>query len=758
MAEYFKGTLLASPVVRGSSGDTYGTHHSVLGVGGYMEVKTISERDQIPVNDISGIDYDGVSSGQRRLGMLVHVLEDSVIYRLLPRINNSNISLSQWNALTDQEKINELSNNDNWHVLNLEGGTTSNASISNRFRQENANFDIGDVVGYDGSEFVRVNSTISTTIEPLGFITSNELDEETSEYEFNIVFAGYIDTTNFTDSDGNSLTGGSKYYLSSSYGKITLNEPTGNDEVSKPMLVTIGDNEGIVLQYRGRLISDEPVSQEEFDSYTGETQTVLDGTVTGATNAGFFSGYTGEQTLNITYGSSEYNGEYISQYNYYYRDISGNVRLGAPVDEIKRRGYVRTEFPVVKSWIYNYDISGENQVGWIFVDGDVRENIGEYVDVYRYYDPTLGEPFILDEWEIGTYTGETGINIDVSGSLYTGDTYTNGSPVYRDKHGRDLRFRIIKSTDESVLNVHYDDNFIYLSGATLTGGTDQQTYNLSSPATCTVGGIPEGTVLTGLTAFELFEKILVPEKFGTLTSPSLSTSLSPSTTLYEINCTISSLSVNGNFNRGCINPQYCSDSDKRVGQAYEYEYTGDQVSGVYSSTSNTISKSLTDYTVQQGTKEWSVTVNYQEGVQPKGSDGSEYDYACPPGSLTNTSCIVGAYPLYGTTSSITSLSKQSLVNMSTANNVQMTLVSETGGNKQKFDIPDTWLNSRPLAGVCQYNTASSQWEYPGGSQDASLDVWSTSSTTHNIQGNTVDYTQYTYNGVDRGTVCIRLVF
>ncbi|MFW6247068.1 MAG: hypothetical protein ACOC22_02735, partial [bacterium] len=155
MAEYFRGTLLASPVVRGSSGDTYGTHHSVLGVGGYIEVKTITERNSLPINDVSGIDFDGISSGQRRLGMLVHVLEEGVIYRLLPQINNINISLSEWNSLSEQDKLDELENNDNWHELDL-GSAGSNNNISNKFSQDGVNFDVGDVVGFDGTDFVRV--------------------------------------------------------------------------------------------------------------------------------------------------------------------------------------------------------------------------------------------------------------------------------------------------------------------------------------------------------------------------------------------------------------------------------------------------------------------------------------------------------------------------------------------------------------------------------------------------------------------------
>lgn len=747
MAEYFRGTLLASPVVRGSSGDTYGTHHSVLGVGGYIEVKTITERNSLPINDVSGIDFDGISSGQRRLGMLVHVLEEGVIYRLLPQINNINISLSEWNSLSEQDKLDELENNDNWHELDL-GSAGSNNNISNKFSQDDVSFDVGDVVGFDGTDFVRVSSLSAGDIEPLGFVTS--LTNPTGNtYEFRIVYAGYIDTSSIIDVDDNPLSQGNVYYLSSDEGKITYIEPTDITEVSKPMLIQLEDDRGIVLQYRGFLNSDQPVSISEFDK-----------TVTGATNIGYFSGFTGVQTLSISTTDSDYSGDYNSLYNYYYRDDSGVIRIGSPstVNDY-RRGYVSTDLSSTKSWVYNTYTGDSNQVGWILVDGDISDSVGDFLSAYQY----TGTPYDVVEWSYtggssndGYYNNGGNLTLDVNGSLYTGDTYNIGGPIFKTKENKELQFRTIKSSDESSIRITHDDNYIYLSGSSGTGGTP--TYNLNSPSTCTVGGIPAGTNLSGYTAFELFQKILAPEMCGTLTSPSFSMSISPSTQLYEIGCEISSLDVNGSFNRGCIDPQYESSSDKRVGPATSYEYTGDQISGTYTCTDNTISKTLSNYVVQQGSQEWGVTVNYEEGVQPLGSEGTPYDDACPSGSLSDTSSIIGTYPIYGTTSSITSLAKQSLVNMATANNIQMELVSEEGGNKQKFDIPDEWLDSRPLQGVCQYNTVSSQWEYPGGSQSASLNIWSTSSTTHTIQGNVVDYNRYTYNGVDRGSVCIRLVF
>jgi hypothetical protein len=114
----------------------------------------------------------------------------------------------------------------------------------------------------------------------------------------------------------------------------------------------------------------------------------------------------------------------------------------------------------------------------------------------------------------------------------------------------------------------------------------------------------------------------------------------------------------------------------------------------------------------------------------------------------------GVYPLFATTVGITTLTKQTLLSMSTtpAPVGGMALVAETGGNKQKFETPDAWTAIHPLTNVQTYNTISSAWESTG------LGTWTTSSTTETIQGNIVNYTRYTYNGSDRGSVQIRLVF
>ena len=70
---------------------------------------------------------------------------------------------------------------------------------------------------------------------------------------------------------------------------------------------------------------------------------------------------------------------------------------------------------------------------------------------------------------------------------------------------------IIKQCSSSI--VGSGDTVVTQSGDTVVIFTDagEQTYNLASPSVIPLGGICSGTVLTGKTAFELFEELLVPE-------------------------------------------------------------------------------------------------------------------------------------------------------------------------------------------------------------------------------------------------------
>jgi len=481
MTQYFSGTLLASPIVRGSSGDTYGTHHSILGVGGFMEVKTIAERDLIPINSISGLYYDGISSGQRRLGMLVYVVEDNNVYQL-------NIDYTQWSASTSLQKINLLADNNKW-VKTF--STTIGEKISKTFYQVGHNFELGYVIAFDSTLNSFQASSISSApdFEPLGIVSEiPDIDN------FTVTFSGYINTTGLLDNDDEPFVGGKLYYLSGNAGLLQSYAPITVGETSKPMIATLSSgNTAIVLQYNSKLIGENGVSIEEFNLYTGITAISLNETITGATNLGVFTGTDAIQSLTISALGSVNDGIYNSLWNYYYRDNSGIIRIGTPSGEPTRRAYV-IQPARNKSFIWNTFTGSSNQVGWILVNGDVEASNGIGLTGITY----SGTPYTEAVWNDGSFYNNGGdLTLDVSGDLNSGSPYNNSGPIYSFKSDNNLNLRSLKSSDEGSLKMYYDNDFIYLNvfhgAGTITGATNG--LNLSNGIVKIGGDIIENTIL-----------------------------------------------------------------------------------------------------------------------------------------------------------------------------------------------------------------------------------------------------------------------
>ena len=64
----------------------HGTHFSHSGVGGYIEFPSLQYIYDIPINGIDCLmNSDGVSSGRRKLGMLVYCIENNKFYQLIPK-------------------------------------------------------------------------------------------------------------------------------------------------------------------------------------------------------------------------------------------------------------------------------------------------------------------------------------------------------------------------------------------------------------------------------------------------------------------------------------------------------------------------------------------------------------------------------------------------------------------------------------------------------------------------------------------------
>jgi len=284
---------------------------------------------------------------------------------------------------------------------------------------------------------------------------------------------------------------------------------------------------------------------------------------------------------------------------------------------------------------------------------------------------------------------------------------------------------------------------------TIDGGGSGGTYTNSDPTPINFPSdddpnIPSGTTFSNKTFPEMMDLMLYPELDPTLTAPSNTFTISPSG-LREIGETITTITLSATFSKGSINPQYTSATPFRSGDPNTYVYTGTGTSN-NASTSLTDTELVTSYTVLQGSNSWTGAVSYDAGPQPKTSKDNDYNSPLPAGTTgVITRTITGVYPAFATTSAIGTLTKQSLQVMTTY--IQVSMVAETGnGDKQTIDIPDAWST---ITGLQQFNTLSGTWD------SISLSSFTTSATTQTIQGNSVNYTKYAYNGSTIGARQLR---
>ena len=444
-------------------------------------------------------------------------------------------------------------------------------------------------------------------------------------------------------------------------------------------------------------------------------------------------------------------------------EAENGVYIASMVDWLRATDFDGSPFGEVVSGSYMWVLSGDTQsnTSWVLTTPDpiVIDTTPLHFVLFGHVADIVAGPGIDVDSSGGTHTvgvvANNGLTSTMTG-VKLGGTLTD-STIINDsrsiKSGIEYGFNETSGfTDNSLITKAFAEALVSSGG----------TYNLDSPSVCLVGGMPIGTPLTGKTAFEILSEILVPVVQPTI-SPEYSNSitLSPSTgSICEIGCTIGTLSVTSTFNRGGYSPVYCGGTPYRTGLPNTHTFTGTGVVGSTGSTSLSVTRSTNNYVVVNGPQGWTTNVTFDAGEQAKSSKGalSTIPAVGAGSAVVRSASIFGAYPIWGTTVAIGTLTKQTLVNMVSANNVEVRLVAEVNPQKQKFQIPCAWLTSRPLSGVQQFNTVSSQWEYPGGSAAASLNIWTTAPATQTIQGNSVGYCNYTFNGVDRSNVCIRLVF
>jgi hypothetical protein len=302
-------------------------------------------------------------------------------------------------------------------------------------------------------------------------------------------------------------------------------------------------------------------------------------------------------------------------------------------------------------------------------------------------------------------------------------------------------------------------NGAYFDVSSIASGIYNTTLDPALKMPAAVGGIPADTsvaFLSGKSFIELFDMLLFPTANPTLTAPTAAFTVSPTTLLYEVSSN-QTLTFTTTFNRGSISPQYSATSPYRSGLPNYYNFTGIGLIDVASSSIPYVHAPI-NVSIGYSTNSWSVVVSHDIGVQPYDNKGNVYSTPLAAGNISAspTIAIEGVYPIFATTIDISTLTKQTLVSMSASPvSLDSSLIGEIGGYKQTFEISTIHT---ALTAIQTFNTVGNIWEYELGTAPLSLTRWDTSTLTKSIQGYSVPYTRYTYNGPIRDSVAIKLIF
>ena len=215
-----------------------------------------------------------------------------------------------------------------------------------------------------------------------------------------------------------------------------------------------------------------------------------------------------------------------------------------------------------------------------------------------------------------------------------------------DEFGTQVPIVVTGATNEYVLTYDISTANIRLKSPASVGAFN---YSGASPTTCSVGGLSANTAIFGLPINDILQCILVPTLSPTLTAPSNTLSITPSTLIYEVGCS-ATICACATLNLGCIDPQYTAASDTRSSGATKYRFssTYNPIPVDYSVSIGCLSYcNPMTFPITYGSNTICSSVGYAGGVQPKNSDGRNY---CSPLSsgLTSTCTYIvnGVYPYF----------------------------------------------------------------------------------------------------------------
>ena len=328
---------------------------------------------------------------------------------------------------------------------------------------------------------------------------------------------------------------------------------------------------------------------------------------------------------------------------------------------------------------------------------------------------------------------------------------------------------VVAVTDDAVVS----NNGVYVNKGTgdvladweqLGAGTDSgssgpELYDSTFPTTQEVpeslGGIDSGTTvgsLEGKTYSELFDQLLFPAILPTVSSqPSVSLN-DDVPSLIEIGAT-EDIAFTTNANRGLISSSWNGTNAPYAGEVTAASYSGMTTGTLTVGPGDTqiANFAANTYTVVEGINSWTLTATFDDGADFVDSNGNVITgTGFNSGTRTNSTQFEGVYPIF-LGDATGALVKRALISHN-ANNIECPQeYDETSSIRHQIAIPDSLINGRSVSFEA-FNPDFQTWNALNASE------FTATSTTQNVQGNSVNYTLYTKSSSIGGGNLFRIVF
>lgn len=137
---------------------------------------------------------------------------------------------------------------------------------STRVPQTAHGLTLGDIVRFDGTQYVRAVATTENTADVIGIVT-----DVIGVNDFELTTSGIVDFAT-----GMTFVPGTPYFLSPTIaGVLTTTEPSGIGQVSKPLFIALTTTSGLFYNWRGIEITPEVEIDSMLPAQTGNAGSVL---------------------------------------------------------------------------------------------------------------------------------------------------------------------------------------------------------------------------------------------------------------------------------------------------------------------------------------------------------------------------------------------------------------------------------------------------------------------------------------------------